>query len=206
MKTLQTRMRMLVETIPNKVTLVRLVLIPILWIFFFFRMPVFIGIGLIFAYATDKLDGLLARLLNQKSQFGDKMDSFADHLLLPSVVVWLVILRPSVYTDNRILGIGAACIYLATIVIGLIRSRRFGGAHLLFAKLLGLVGYTFAADALLDGPSRILYYMAIVLVILFSMETSVYHFRKDLFENRLHSIVLGLLNRDVKARFIKYLL
>jgi hypothetical protein len=98
------------------------------------------------------------------------------------------------------------CIYVTAIAIGLIKSARFGGVHLLFAKLLGLVGYAFAVVALLSGLSAVLYYMTIALVMLFSVEASVYHFRKDLFENRLHSLVLGLLRIDVKANFIRYLL
>ena len=171
----------LVETVPNRITLIRLCLIPVLWLFFVLRMPLFIGVGLIVAYITDKLDGLLARLLNQKSQFGDQMDSFADHVLFPSIVVWLVVLRPAVYSINRLLGILTVCIYVAAIAIGLIKSTRFGGVHLLFAKLLGLVGYTFAIVALLSGLSPVLYYLTIALVILFSVEASVYHFRKDLF-------------------------
>jgi phosphatidylglycerophosphate synthase len=202
----RTQLKALVETIPNRITLVRIALIPILWTLFFLRMPLFIGIGLIVAYVTDKLDGFLARLLNQKSKLGDQLDSFADHLLFPSIVFWLVILRPAVYRNNRILGLVTLCAYLITIAIGLIRSGRFGGVHLLFAKLLGLVGYAFAVVTLLLGPSPILYFMTVVLVLLFSIETSVYHFRKDLFENRLHSLVLGILKKDVKAKFIRYLL
>ena len=169
-------------------------------------MPLLIGVGLIVAYITDKLDGLLARLLNQKSQFGDQMDSFADHVLFPSMVVWLVVLRPAVYSINRVLGILTVCIYVTAIAIGLIKSARFGGVHLLFAKLLGLVGYAFAVVTLLSGLSAVLYYMTMALVMLFSVEAAVYHFRKDLFENRLHSLVLGLLRIDVKANFIRYLL
>ncbi len=196
----------LVETVPNRITLVRILLIPVLWVLFFLRMPMLIGIGLILAYVTDKLDGLTARLLDQKSMFGDRMDSFADHVLLPSIVIWLVRFRPVVYSSHRILGIVTVCAYLATIAVGLARSRRFGGAHLLFAKLLGLVGYTFAAVTLLAGFSPGLYYLTIAMVLLFSLETSLYHFRPDLFQNSLHSSVLGLLRFDVRARFVRYLL
>jgi cardiolipin synthase (CMP-forming) len=206
MKPFRAQLQTLVETIPNRITLVRIALIPILWTLFFLRMPLFIGIGLIVAYVTDKLDGLLARLLNQKSKLGDQLDSLADHLLFPSIVVWLVILRPAVYRSHRILGLVTVCAYLITIAIGLIRSGRFGGVHLFFAKLLGLVGYTFAVTTLLIGPSPVLYFMTVVLVLLFSIETSVYHFRRDLFENRLHSLLLGMLKIDVKAKFISYLL
>jgi len=200
------RFGQLVETVPNRITLIRLCLIPVLWLFFFLRMPLFIGVGLIVAYVTDKVDGLLARLLNQKSQFGDRMDSFTDHVLFPSIVVWLVVLRPAVYSINRVLGILTVCIYIAAIAIGLAKAARFGGVHLLFAKLLGLVGYAFAVVTLLSVLSTILYYLTIALVMLFSVEASIYHFRKDLFENRLHSLVLGLLRTDVKANFIRYLL
>jgi cardiolipin synthase (CMP-forming) len=200
------RIRQLIETVPNRITLIRLVLIPILWVLFFFRIPLLIGLGLIVAYITDKLDGLLARLLDQKSRFGDQMDSLADHVLFPSIVLWLVVLRPAVYSISHFLGILTVCVYLTAIAIGLIKSSRFGGVHLLFAKLLGLIGYSFAVVTLLSGLNTVLYCLTIALVFLFSVETSVYHFRKDLFENRLHSLVLGLLRIDVKAGFVRYLL
>ena len=194
------------ETIPNRITCIRLGLIPLLWVLFFLHQPTAIGIGLILAYVTDKLDGLLARVLDQKSQFGDAMDSFADHLLLPSIIIWLVVLRPGVFSSHPAWGITAVSMYAATIVTGLARSRRFGGSHLLFAKLLGLFGYLFAIWTLLDGFQAILYFMTIALVMCFSVETTVYHFRRDLFQNRLHSIVLGLMKKDINGKFIRYLL
>jgi len=196
----------LFETIPNRVTCIRLALIPILWILFLLKKPVAVAVGLIFAYVTDKLDGLLARLLKQKSPFGDALDSFTDHLLLPSIIVWLVIWRPLVFSNYRALGIVAVSMYATTIMVGLVRSKRFGGTHLLSARILGLFGYLFAVYTLFDDYCRPLYFITIVLVICFSIETTTYHFRKDLFQNKLHSIVLGLLKKDLKRRFIEYLL
>ena len=200
------RIAKLIETVPNRVTLVRLCLLPVLWCLFVLRRPELLAVGLCLAYLTDKLDGFLARVLDQKSRFGDALDSFTDHLLLPSMVIWLVVLRRSAYTINSTLGIVAIGCYLVTIAVGLVKSRRFGGAHLLCAKLLGLVGYMFTIWTLLGGLNPILYGISIGLVFCFSVETCVFHFRPDLFENRLHSLVLGLAKKDVRAPFLRYVL
>jgi cardiolipin synthase len=76
-------------TIPNILTLIRILLTPVLiWLLLDHRfgdaLLVFLLAGL-----TDGLDGLIARLFNQKSTLGAYLDPVADKLLLVSSFILL---------------------------------------------------------------------------------------------------------------------
>ncbi|MGQ9812924.1 MAG: CDP-diacylglycerol--glycerol-3-phosphate 3-phosphatidyltransferase [Dissulfurimicrobium sp.] len=77
--------------IPNLFTLIRIVMVPLLIIFLvnrrFFDALIVFGI----AGATDAFDGLIARLLKQKTKIGAILDPIADKLLLTSSYVTLAV-------------------------------------------------------------------------------------------------------------------
>ncbi|MDA8271691.1 MAG: CDP-alcohol phosphatidyltransferase family protein, partial [Actinomycetota bacterium] len=70
-------------TLPNLVTLIRLLLIPIFVYLSWSRSRLILG-GLLLGLigATDWIDGYLARRLNQTSTVGKVIDPSADRLLL----------------------------------------------------------------------------------------------------------------------------
>ena len=86
--------------LPNKLTLFRIILVPIMVIVSFFDIPgSFLGIpttmwilNLIFIIAsiTDKLDGYLARKNNQVTIFGKFLDPIADKILVVTAMILLV--------------------------------------------------------------------------------------------------------------------
>ena len=86
--------------LPNKLTLFRIILVPILVIIPFFGIENdFLGIPLtcliidiifIIASATDKLDGYLARKNNQVTTFGKFLDPLADKILVLTAMIMLV--------------------------------------------------------------------------------------------------------------------
>lgn len=105
--------------IPNLLTLIRIILVPVLVIFlingrFFEAFVVFTLAGL-----TDGLDGLLARWLQQKTRMGAILDPIADKLLLNSSYValgvigmipdWLAVI---VISRDVIIVFGVLILYL----------------------------------------------------------------------------------------------
>lgn len=86
--------------LPNKLTLFRIILVPIMVIVSFFDISgSFLGIpttmwilNLIFIIAsiTDKLDGYLARKNNQVTTFGKFLDPIADKILVVTAMILLV--------------------------------------------------------------------------------------------------------------------
>ena len=80
-------------SLPNVLTLMRIVLIPVFIGVFYLPVPsAHIIAAVIFAYAcfTDWLDGYLARKLKQMSPFGAFLDPVADKLLVSSTLLLLV--------------------------------------------------------------------------------------------------------------------
>ena len=86
--------------LPNKLTLFRIILVPIMVIVSFFDIPgSFLGISttmwimeLIFIIAsiTDKLDGTIARSRNMVTTFGKFLDPIADKILVLAALIMLV--------------------------------------------------------------------------------------------------------------------
>ena len=78
-----------IVTVPNLLTVFRMVLIPVfVSLLFYQRFILALGI-FILAGITDGLDGLLARRFNQKSQLGTILDPIADKLMLVTSFVVL---------------------------------------------------------------------------------------------------------------------
>jgi cardiolipin synthase len=69
-------------TVPNQITFLRFVLLPIFLICLFYQRYGWALVLLIAAAFTDALDGLMARWLNQKSELGMFLDPLADKFLL----------------------------------------------------------------------------------------------------------------------------
>ncbi len=86
--------------LPNKLTVFRIILVPIMVIISFFNIPgEFLGIpvkmiilDLIFIIAsiTDKLDGTIARKNNQVTNFGKFLDPIADKILVVAALIMFV--------------------------------------------------------------------------------------------------------------------
>jgi len=89
--------------IPNQLTLLRILAIPAMIVFFAIGTPwawVVAGILFALAAATDFLDGHLARLLHQVSNFGKLIDPLADKLL---VAVACLVCSATVANDGAVL-------------------------------------------------------------------------------------------------------
>lgn len=80
--------------VPNMLTLLRFLLVPIYLMVFFSTIPgkMFWALGIIlFAGLTDVIDGYLARRNNQITEFGAMLDPLADKVLMIAVFVSLLL-------------------------------------------------------------------------------------------------------------------
>jgi CDP-diacylglycerol--glycerol-3-phosphate 3-phosphatidyltransferase/cardiolipin synthase len=107
-------------TVPNLLTLLRIVLIPVFMLVFY--LPVEwarLGCALIFAVAgaTDWLDGHLARKWEQTSALGAFLDPVADKLMVAVALVLLVQAEPT-----ATLAVPAAIIIGREITISALRE------------------------------------------------------------------------------------
>lgn len=79
--------------IPNILTVLRILVIPLFVIFLIRKMHGHALLVFVFAGVTDGLDGLIARMLNQRSELGALLDPIADKLLLTAAYISLGILE-----------------------------------------------------------------------------------------------------------------
>lgn len=86
--------------LPNLLTLLRIILIPVLVAVFYLASPPWNHIltSLIFALAaiTDWLDGWLARRMGQSTPLGAFLDPVADKLIVATVIILLVQRHPEI--------------------------------------------------------------------------------------------------------------
>lgn len=139
------------KTVPNLVTGVRMLLIPMMWVCAFLELSTPIGIGMFLAGLTDYLDGWLARKLKQHSDIGARFDALADNVLIPSAVAWLAMLYPEMFTGHPVLTALAFGVYLAAIVLGVVKFRQVANLHLYSTRFAGVVQYIFIITTFLMG-------------------------------------------------------
>lgn len=105
----------------NKLTVFRIILVPIMAIIPFFNFDIkWIVIDIIFIIAslTDKLDGYIARSKNQVTTFGKFLDPIADKILvlaamiilveankLPSIIPIIVMFREFIVSGYRLIAV-----------------------------------------------------------------------------------------------------
>lgn len=136
-------------TIPNILTFLRIVLIPVLVVVFYLPMPwSYQASALIFGLAaiTDWLDGYLARRLQQTSLFGAFLDPVADKLMVAVALVLLVQDNPS-----ELFAVPAAVIIGREIVISALREwmAEIGARTRVAVSIVGKVKTTLQMVAIL---------------------------------------------------------
>jgi cardiolipin synthase len=127
-------MRPMLTSLPNLLTLSRIVVIPLIVALFFMDgdMPRWITLGLYAAACvTDFFDGYLARSMGQISRFGRFLDPVADKLLVASVILMLVatgrisglVVLPALIILIREILVSGLREHLASISVGVPVSR-----------------------------------------------------------------------------------
>lgn len=154
---------------PNPLTAFRLLCLPVLWVFAFLNLQLPLAIGLAFAALSDILDGQLAK---HYPQFTDgNFDSLADKLLTASVIAWLVILKPNLFTEQAWLITIATIIYALSLWVGWRKHGQVTTLHTHLGKLGGLVQAIFVLHAFMTASyNHILFYLAIGLFIIAALE------------------------------------
>ncbi|MDP4119651.1 MAG: CDP-alcohol phosphatidyltransferase family protein [Bacillota bacterium] len=94
-----------VLTIPNILSFLRILLIPVFVVFFLQHHYLSSAVALVISALTDLFDGLIARKLNQITQLGKLLDPLADKLTLLAVIICIGILVPWVITFVILLAV-----------------------------------------------------------------------------------------------------
>ena len=141
--------------LPNILTMLRLVLIPVFAGLFLAGYEKWALAVFIIASITDYLDGYLARKNNQITAFGKLMDPLADKLMVLSVLFTLLIRGIIPWEPVALLGgkellmlIGGACLYNRKIVVHSLFVGKFAQVAVSLALILSFFHCRFEQLAL----------------------------------------------------------
>ncbi|MEA2582613.1 MAG: hypothetical protein QOF33_698 [Thermomicrobiales bacterium] len=182
-------------SVPNQLSLLRLLLVPVLWAFAVADLPRAVGLGLVVAASTDVLDGQLARRFGQTSTFGSKLDSIADVCVTFSAVGWLLVLRPQVVRDHPLFIAVLTATAVFSLVLGWVKFGRLADFHLNSGRAAGIVGYLFLIDLFLFARyTQPLFYALMVLAWIVAIEALLLLFTRDSLDERVPSPLLAYLS------------
>ncbi len=168
--------------LPNKLTMLRMILTPVFVACFYIPADFGAGIALlvfILAYITDMVDGMIARKQNLITDFGKLMDPIADKILSAAAFVMLssvgyispiatliVICREFVVSGYRLVAAGGGNVVAASIIGKLKTISQFVGLALLILAMFIAQGTDIAEYAvyvLITG--QIIVWISVVLAI-----------------------------------------
>ena len=166
--------------LPNKLTIFRIILVPIMAIipFFYFDIKwIVIDIIFIIASITDKLDGYLARAKNQVTTFGKFLDPIADKILvlaamiilveankLPSIIPIIVMFREFVVSGYRLIAVEKGGKVIAASVWGKLKT-----VTQMIAIILAFVDQYGFAQCFMGGLSGFAWWYNFITTILMSI-------------------------------------
>ncbi len=134
--------------LPNKISMIRIFLIPVFIAFFYLTcIPfnyVWAGIVFIVAACTDFIDGHVARKYNLVTDLGKFLDAIADKVLVMTALC-LIISVDGILLNNVVGGIGVALILAREFIVSFFRMIAASKSKVIAADKWGKVK-TFLQD------------------------------------------------------------
>lgn len=155
--------------IPNSLSLFRIIAAPFLLLTGWLEMPTlfFILFGLMLL--SDVLDGIIARMLDQTSELGARLDSYGDiltYLSTPLAAWWL---WPDVINEEFSYIIAAIIIYILPAFFSLIKFGKLASYHTWITKLSAVL-MSIGVVMLLGFENNLLFHIAIYFLLIEMVE------------------------------------
>jgi CDP-diacylglycerol--glycerol-3-phosphate 3-phosphatidyltransferase len=151
-------------------SLYRIIAVPLLFTFVLLEERVWFTWFLLISYATDGIDGFLARRLKITSVRGSQLDSFGDQITLVMALVGLIVFEPEFIRENLLL-IGVAFVpYILQMIIAYWKYGKATAFHTYLAKLSAIIQSVFIIYLLFFEPVYWLFYTMIILGVLETVE------------------------------------
>ena len=122
------------------------------------------------SYATDAIDGFIARKLKISSARGSQLDSYGDQLTFVVAIIGLIAFEQEFMKENYLLILIAFVPYLIQMVLAFKKYGKATAFHTYLAKLSAVTQGVFILWILFFGPIYWLFYAMIVIGILETIE------------------------------------
>ena len=152
------------------------------------------------SYATDAIDGYIARKLKITSERGSQLDSYGDQLTFAVAILGLIVFEPAFMKENYLLILIAFVPYLIQMALAFRKYGKATSFHTYLAKLSAVTQGVFILWFLFFGPLYWLFYAMIIIGILETIEEITLIFMYDNWVSGVKGIYWAL--RD-KRRMIE---
>ncbi len=156
--------------IPNALSFYRLLAFPLILYLALSGHEQIFAILIVINLITDVLDGMLARLLKQQTEFGARLDSIADYgtYFLVFMGIWLF-KRPD-FAPHVVSFSAFIALLIIAMLLSLVKFRRFPSLHLYSWKIGGYIQGSFFVFLFAFGFYTPFYYFTIMWGILAFLE------------------------------------
>lgn len=124
-----------VVNLPNAISFGRLILAPAMVVLAWHQEENLFRAAFTAAVISDLLDGVLARILNQRTELGAKLDSWADMATYLSLFFGTCMLWPRFIDAHLGLILGGFVVYTTAFSLGYLKYGRLTSYHTLSGKL-----------------------------------------------------------------------
>ena len=143
---------------PNLVSFIRILLVPILFYLAIQQQPYwFLGVVILSEF-TDVLDGFLARVLNQITELGSKLDSWGDFSIYSTLAICAWVLWPEILFSELWSFVVIILSFTLPVIVGLVKFRAVTSYHTWSVKLavaVTVISYLLLFAGILDWPIRL---------------------------------------------------
>jgi phosphatidylglycerophosphate synthase len=127
----------------NLVTLYRILSVPVLaYAIYAQELSVFKWM-LLLSFASDAIDGYLARRFKAGTALGAMLDSTGDILTIILAIIGFVVVYPAFVSEQKVLITVLCSLFILQIVYALIRYQKFSSFHTYLSKVAAVVQGTF---------------------------------------------------------------
>lgn len=158
------------KSIPNQLTLLRLVIIPVMYFLALNGYKQIFIILFILAGVTDVLDGFLARRLEKKSSFGNNFDSVADRIFYISLTPWFFLFEKEFLSTKLLDLVIFAVLIIIFQLINFYLNKKFIFRHTYLAKFSAVMTYLLLLLALFIKLNNAILYTILSLAVISSIE------------------------------------
>ncbi|MGB8358374.1 MAG: CDP-alcohol phosphatidyltransferase family protein [Bacteroidales bacterium] len=175
-------------TIPNIITSYRLFIDPVILYFIISGKENLFAIFLVINLLTDALDGYIARKFHMETELGAKLDGFADNFTYVLAFIGLFVFKMDELRPHLISFIIFIGMLVSTVIVSLLKFRKFPSYHLFTTKTSGYIQGFFFISLFVFGFIAPLYYFMIAWGIMGAIECIII----DMMIPEMRSDIMGL--------------
>lgn len=159
---------------------------------------------LLISYATDAIDGYIARKLKITSARGSQLDSFGDQITFIIGLMGLFYFESEFIKTNLIVILIAFVPYIIQMLIAYYKYGKATAFHTYLAKASAIVQSTFILWSLFFAPEYVLFYIMICIGILETIEEITLIFMYDVWASDVKGIYWALKDKRRFKKLKKY--